>query len=480
MNKLSILLFIVSVFFTACDDKLELTPYDGLTDDQLFATADGFETAIKGVYSGFRDYGYYGESKGIMIGPDIIADNLMYNKAGRQTQRSLFEWRNTAVDESFGLYERGYKIISRANRILDNIEKLKEGDFRNNIEAEAKAIRALVHFDIARTYCKIPTQNEDANASLGIAYVETFDPSATPRRQGNTVSGTYTKIVNDLLAASKINEDNGEGRLGKAAISGILSRVYLHMGDYAKANQEADKVIAMGVPVAKREDFGNIWIDSYKKNILFEIRITDQDRVRPGVSYSQDAQGEIKSEYVVSYPLYLLYSDADIRKSTTIQTSDFKENTYNHVAKYLGRATGDKNVIDGKYLRMAEVYLNKAEALAEDTDVSNDGDALKALDAVRSQRYSPFVSGNETGQALKDAIQLERRLELAFEGDRFYTLKRRGEGVMRSDHGEWADGTGTPPVVKELKASSFRWQLPIPQGAIDANPELKEDQNPGY
>ena len=72
-------------------------------------------------------------------------------------------------------------------------------------------------------------------------------------------------------------------------------------------------------------------------------------------------------------------------------------------------------------------------------------------------------------------------MELAFEGDRFFTLKRLGLDLNRTNHGELADGTGTPPLVQTYAADGYRWQLPIPQGAFDSNSALTaEDQNPGY
>jgi len=479
---LSIILVSLLVCFVACDDELDLVPYDGLTDEQLFGNTQGFETAIKGVYSGFRATGYYGTSAGMLIGPDILADNLLLNPQGRTTQKTLFEWRNTAVDESFGLYERGYRIISRANRVLDNLNKMDDGPVKDNFEGEAKAARALVHFDIARTYCKIPTQSADANSALGIFYSEEYLPQSLPRRVGTTVASVYDKIVTDLVdAKTKISTDNGAGRLNKLAVDAILTRVYLFMGDDDKVITSANDAILTGTSVAPRSQFASVWKDEYASNVLFKIVFTDQDDVSIGNSYSQTGStNEIRSEYVVAYGFYLLFSDDDIRKSATIVSSLFSGDMYNHVSKYLGRATGQKNVVDAKYIRMEEVYLNLAEAYANKGGM--DAQALTALNVLRSERYDNFVSGGETGQSLKDAIQLERRLEFAFESDRFYTLKRLGLDVVRSSiDGEFADGTGTAAIKTLLESGDFRWELPIPQGAFDSNREMtNDDQNPGY
>ena len=107
------------------------------------------------------------------------------------------------------------------------------------------------------------------------------------------------------------------------------------------------------------------------------------------------------------------------------------------------------------------------------------GGGLNYLDVVRSKRYTPFVSGGETGTALWSAIMLERRLELAFEMDRFFTLKRLNLPMDRSaTDGHFADGTGVPATTTHIDAGDFRWQMPIPQYIRDINPDFQ--QNPQY
>ena len=179
---------------------------------------------------------------------------------------------------------------------------------------------------------------------------------------------------------------------------------------------------------------------------------------------------------MVSFSFNELFDNSDIRQSAYISTSPYNGVLYNHVAKYLFSAiNAGSGVVDVKVIRAAEVFLNKAEAYAES---SQDGMALTALDAVRSNRYSGFVSGGETGQDLKDAIQLERRLELAFEGHRFTDIKRQGLGVFRDDKGEFADGSGIPALFQTLPVGDCRFELPIPKTEIDVNPQM--DQNPCY
>ena len=156
------------------------------------------------------------------------------------------------------------------------------------------------------------------------------------------------------------------------------------------------------------------------------------------------------------------------------QSNDNPPLQFNAIKKLFGRPGQSNGQVDIKIFRSAEAYLNMAEAYF---NLGNESAARTALDAVRIKRYTTPPSG-ETGSALRDAIRLERRLEFAFEYQRFFDLKRWGLPVERDGFGDLADGTGTPSDQQSLPAGSNKFQLPIPQTALDLNPNLV--QNPGY
>jgi hypothetical protein len=214
---------------------------------------------------------------------------------------------------------------------------------------------------------------------------------------------------------------------------------------------------------------------------LLKVRNTKLDNVNAqGVNYYQAVGGERKSEYLVEYNFKQLFTAADIRTSTYIITSPFNGSNYNNVIKYAGRINGDPaGVVDGKVLRTAEVLLNRAEA-----NYKNGATAAAIADLVllKTNRYSPYDPAADqalTGTALLNEIYLQRRLELAFEGDRFWDLKRRNLPVTRDGtKGDKADGTGVPFVFTNLPAGDPKFQLPYPQTEINFNKNLT--QNPGY
>lgn len=474
--KIIIAVFGVAVFY-GCDDSLnDYEAYNQTTVSTFYRTPTDFEQAANALYSAFRNSGYYdggGSAGGLIIVPDILSDNLIFNIEGRQSGRQTAEFTYNSNSTPTGIYTSAYRSISRANLIIEQIDNLNDGAFKDNILGQALAIRGLCHFDVARFFSKIPTQSSDANSSLGIAYVTSFDPQQEPSRLA-TVQETYSKIVEDLeMASTLIATTNGEGKLSLAAVKGLLSRVYLYQGNFALSAQRAQEAIDAGAQLVSRANFRATWLDSNSTDVLFKVRITQQDNVMIGNDYNQLLGGSLYSEYVCDYGLFQLYQNSDIRKSSYIQTSETNGLTYNHIVKYYQNASGLRNV-DGKYLRTSEVYLNMAEAKFP-TDQAG---ALAALNEIRSRRYSPYTAGTETGQALWDAIQLERRLELAFESDRFFTLKRLGQSLQRSGFGHLADGTGEIAAPQTVSASSHLWQLPLSQTTLNFNSNIQ--QNPGY
>jgi predicted DNA binding protein len=468
MKKYLILLILIATF-TSCENQLDTFPTSSISADAAFKNEGDFTNAIRGAYRAMLSEYYYG---GDMQGFDVMTDNLLISQEGRFSQQTRHDWAYDPNNGFANFMASAYTVVQDANFILENIDVLDNGDFKNNIKGEALGLRALAHFDIARYFAKIPTQSADAGASLAMPYVTSPDVNDLPSRI--TVTEYYNNLVNDLTeSATLINSDNSKFQLGKDAVNGILANVYLHMGLWQNAIDAANKVTASVEP---RTDYVGIWNDSKQNGVIFELQNDNVSKVTLGVPYNQTANG-IKDEYVPDYAFYKMYDDTDIRKTAFFETSLFGGLNYNHVVKwYSSISTTSLGVVDAKILRASEVFLIKAEALANLG--GQDEAARTALDAVRSERYDPFSSGGEVGSSLKDAIALQRRLELAFEGSRFSDIKRKGMSIQRSDYGHYADGSGVPAVKKTLPAGDYHFQVPIPIGEMNLNPNMV--QNPGY
>lgn len=482
LNQIIVLAGLLLSLYSCREDHFDILPQHQGVPSTIFTTELSYRQATDGAYDALKE-GYTGDTGNILVVGDALADNVILNPLGRQTNKSAYDWSFSPEDYSVtGLYSSMYLAISRANLVLDNLSNIPYTDFMKNIEAEAKGIRALAHFEIVRAYAKIPTQSADAKNSLGIAYVTTYDPGIKIDRD-ITVETTYNKILSDLLfALDNINDNNNVGRLNKAAIAGYLSKVYLYLGNYDKAIQYGEKSIEISPSVGTKDNFTEIWTDSSTDGLLFTLQNANvsKDNGNVGTGYNQNIQG-ITSEFTADYGLYKKYSDSDVRKKAYLLTANTGKTPYNHIIKYRTRKGSNvAGVVNVKLLRTADIYLTVAEAHLKSSTV-NEAKALDLLNTLRAQRYDNFANGTESGNNLLNAILLERRLELAFENDRFWTIKRLGENVERSDYGSAVDGTGTDAPsgdTKILPASSHRFVLPIPISAIRINPSLK--QNPKY
>ncbi|MDN3724314.1 RagB/SusD family nutrient uptake outer membrane protein [Aequorivita sp. SDUM287046] len=471
--KIAVLTLVIGGF-TSCDNELDQIPFDSLATSQAYITASDFENAARGIYSTLTNASLYGGSDagGMLDAPDVLADNVTLASKGRGSRRTLHNWQYSASTEPMsGLYERSYQMIFRANTLLEQSVSF-EGTNKEKVVAEAKALRALGHLNLATFFAKLPTQSADANSSPGVAYVTTADFSIEPARL--SVGETYDMIVQDLKdALVGIPATSEPGRLNADGVNTLLSRTYLYMGQWQNSIDAANAVTKA---VAPRNTVVGVWEDVTKDGVIFWIDVDPPGLdITPGVTWSQFGVNTLVPEYVVSYPLFQLFEDDDIRKDAYTLQARNGPSKYNAIKKLFAREDGQfPGRVDIKILRAAESKLNIAEA---QYNLGNEAAALAALDAVRSKRYASPPTG-ETGTALRDAIRLERRLEFAFESQRFFDLKRWALPVERGGFGDLNDGTGVPSEAQNLAVGSKFFQLPIPQTAMDLNPNL--EQNSGY
>jgi len=479
-NNIKFLAFLfMSLLIISCDDEInDLEPFTEGNPQSFFNSQQSFQNGVDGIYSQF--FNYYSAESGYQGIPDIIADNVILATTGRRSNEVYYDWQY--VPTTGGaiplFWSEGYEAVNAANLVIGQIDNLPEGPEKDNILGQAVAGRAIAHFDMARIFAKIPTQSADAGGSLGIVYVrvedgDTADPFAQPSRE--TVSSNYAEIIADLeRAAGLIGEDNGEGRLDRDAVYGMLSRVYLYNGDYQNAIDAANEVAE---PIVEAANLPDVYTDATNAGVLIEWSVntsSESNFNNVGVTYSQTTGASVRSEYVADFAFINSIDTNDVRYDVLTYVGENSGNQYNAIKKFLGEEGQVNGLVDIKVLRAAEVALNKAEAQYRSGDGSG---ALETLNMLRDKRI-PNYAGGESGVALLDAILEQRRIELAFEGHRFFDLKRLGVAITRSNNGDIIDGSGNRPQELVLPAGDFRFQFPIPQAELNANANI--EQNPGY
>ncbi len=455
------MLAVVAAAFTSCKKSfINLTPPTSLTPQQALASESDLATALRGAYSGLRNVDLYGRTVPVL--GDILSDNA-YQSLTNSNRYTVFNLNTYTVADGnvSGFWNAAYSTILRCNNIITST--LAGNANVNQYKGEAYAVRALCYFTLVRYFAKPYTDNPDA---LGVPIVTTYDPELYPAR--NKVSEVYGLINSDLTQAyALMTQFTNSTQFSKYAAKALQAKVYLTMNDKANAKTAALDVINNSgftvVPAASYVAYWNVSLPRTDKvETLFEV---SSDAISnngfdalPNI-YTQSGYGDL----LASDDFYALLGATDVRKGL-YATGTRGGLAAIFVNKYPNTFGGD--ISDTKVLRMSEVYLIAAEASLP----GNEADALLYANYITSRRTAAPIAS--TGAQLFEDIITERRKELAFEGDRYLDLQRLKRDVVRS--------TNYPSAARNILYTNTRRILPIPQSEVDANPNIRGQQNPGY
>ena len=469
------LLFIAS---SSCKKSfLDLAPYNALPLPVATSSEGNLYTAVNGLYAGLRNTDLYGRM--LPVKGDLMADNTYVRAANSGRFLDFNDYNITVTSASAGaVWTAAYIVIKNANTIINST--LTANANVNQMRGEAYAIRAMVYFDLVRNFSTPFTVNP---TGLGVPIITTFNETLLPTR--NTIAEVYKLINDDLnqaytlmtynfgtsmsLAGTNIVRAMNTSYFTKYAARALQAKVYMHMGDWANAKTAAlDVVTNSGVTVVTNANYITYWKNpaplATKVETLFEV--TNDLSNNNGTNalaymYDQNGYGDI----LVTNDLVSKYRATDVRLQLITTAAG---PTY-IVAKYPNTLTStDKD--DVKLLRYSDVILILAEAYARTADEPN---ARIRVNQIAQNREPAFIGYASTGQQLLDDIILERRKELAFEGDRFFDLQRLNLPINKVRR-------ENPNTLLPIAANDFRRIFPIPTVETDVNTNIRSQQNAGY
>lgn len=457
----------------SCKKVVDIKETDFVGGDIALKTVANNEQAIIGAYAGM------GTEMGILFN-SVMSDEVkvgeFYNAA------TVHEWQfgttDVSIRDNFTAISGQYATIDRANRVLAavvNADSMKVGDnaLRSRVRGEALFLRAYAHFELFRYYAG----NYDP-AALAMPYME----AVSLRPQARITQGPYfEKIKADLAAAKPLLPASFADitRATATAVTGLQARVALYMRDWQSANTFSTEYIN-ALPLATRAQFPAIWTDAGNTEVAFKLKRTNSIGGRigslfRGTSASASAIGTVT--WNPSNKLWSVYDQTnDVRFASYLKVETrlpANRAAFNRfINKYAGTdvGTSGENVADAKVFRTAEMVLIRAEAKAETNDLAGAAADINLLRSNRIANATAVTYANKEA-AIAD-IMLERFKELAYEGHRFFDLKRRGLPVSR-EAGDAPNGNSVT-----LAANNFRFVMPIPQTEINANKLMV--QNPGY
>jgi starch-binding outer membrane protein, SusD/RagB family len=465
---------------SACDKIIEVEPEYVKDGSQIYTSLKDYEFALTGSYALFRATAYYGtgaQTTGSWsILPDMMGTNLV------QTSEDLANWQNQVnwvytADESdvSEAWLAAYSVIAQANLTLRNIDQFAvDNNVKavNRIKGQALAIRAMVHFDLLRFWGEEYDRN---STKLGIPYKTAVDIEDKPARL--TVKESYDKILADMEQAETllgdvdkvVNAGSSRANIDKLAVQALLARIHLYAKNYAQAESYATLVIDAR-PLATKTEFPAIWKDASTAEVIWAVSYNaGEGSPATGIHIGSSNRNRFRP----SATLEATYDQGnDIRFPAYFGNRALEGVNRRIVTKYYSRGTTPDNLVNWKALRTGEMYLIRAEARAQQGAVKA-GAALTDLNALRAARINNYVPVVLVGQALLDAIALERQKELFAEGHQWFDLKRTTKTINRTD-------VAMTTTVKTLAPTAREWTWPIPTGELDANPTIKPQQTPGF
>lgn len=485
MKRIIIIAAASLITLSACNKQLdELRPHNVTNEADQFSTPEGFTQAALGLYpmittGAAMENSYFGYGDVTMFLSEAHGNNIHSLDLGPNQYTDAFNYINSPdKDHSWTYYfwRGSYFTILHANKLLDNLKKDEQRPAILQAKAEALFVRAFVYFNLVRFYAKPYYQN--AAASPGVMLITTAANSIDYKPARASAKAVYEQVIADLDAAiSLFNQEKSNSFAGKLAAAALLSRVYLYMGGTFQQPDAAfnQKVVSYADQVINSNKYTLLQNDAYRAYYNSSNVANKEDIFAGNMDFGNSS---ISQQY--AYPPQINYTGGYYRPSsdllsriakTDLRSSHYKVNVTpgfpnDSIATvkymYLYNAIYSKSPF--RYIRLAEVYLNRAEANAK---LGKRDAALADLNIIRNR--AGLASVDLSGQALFDEILLQRRIELAFEGHSGFDYFRNGLPMVR-DYSSASSGTMTIP------ATSPKILLRIPQEEIILNPNLTQNE----
>jgi hypothetical protein len=511
-----IFISILGLITTSCgSDFLETHSTQGVDEGNIFTSTDNANVALEGVLKLMYVRGSaqnYSGYETMLIMSEMMGDDVVFSAVGSTSYyKTSYQWSlhrtiTSAMMNYCYLYH--YKIIANVNLIIANIDEAAGSQSeRDRIKGEALVLRAAHYFNLVRMWAKrYNYESEKENEQLGVPLILDLETSETPQPRAS-VEAVYEAICEDLTDAIKLLEVE-KTRVNKihpnqSVAHGLLSRVALTMGHWEEAAVHAraariseyklNPTIYTEKPGRFHDQVNSEWMWGIKR-IAAE---NDGFYTFHTFMGNTDAIVTRQSPKCIYNWLYHKMSNGDVRKGCfaatkaiannpdlfTRPTFDPEKPTANEVPayfnnKFMAPSRNDPQ-IDCPYMRVAEMYLNEAEALAR---LNRNSEAQQVLFELTNFRDPSYVKSTKTGGELLEEVLLQRRFELWGEGHRWFDLKRMNlplnralEATLPNGKIEATNHASSTAQVLEVPAGDKRWEFLFSDNELDNNPNIVQN-----
>ena len=473
----TVLILLVTFVSISCEDTyLSPSLTTGINADSYFANDSEIEAGVLNIYDGIQGVNALQITNndlnhGVQIEfyvTEMRSDNTeTKSNEGEAAQFEFFDIRSTngIVADYYRSY---YNVIFRANLVLDNLTNASASK-APTYEGEAKFLRAYAYFNLVRLFGDIPYVDK---------LISPLDTETAFTRVASTQ--IYDLIVADLQTAVINLSDGGPNdRASKAAAEGLLAKVFLTLGRYSEAQTLLESVMDNSRGFGLETNFKDIFYNEGNNEVLFAIGYLADTR-NDSQNFSTEWLNAVGRTSGVNY--------VSLDAKTALDTYGGNRTLYSYredqaqagkyqVIKYLPDGDTDLGIAptssdprsagnDWIVLRYADILLMHVEAIMAGGASTTSSNAIASFQQVRTRAgiTTPVTS------ITADELLLERRVELAFENQRFFDIVRFGKANDIFTAFSAANGLGY---------TSTDLLLPIPQIEIGLSNGLLS-QNPGY
>lgn len=445
------IVFSAALILTGCDDFVKIDPpRTDLIKSTVFDSDATANAAMTNIYYEMRSNGFAsGSTSSISFWATYSSDEQINYTISSFQQ---FNDNELIPDNSFilALWSQMYKTIYNANAVIEGIAESQNvsAPLKMQLEGEAKFIRAFCHFYLVNLFGDVPV-------------VTTTDYRANSDTPRTPIHQVYQLIISDLQdAQGLLPEDYGFAnnervRVNKFAATALLSRTYLYTEKWTNAETEATAVISNAGLYSLKSNLSDIFLTNSTEAILqWWSNFRPNDRGTFRVLIDPPFYGALRSEFATSFEV------GDLRNTTWVSL------TAGHYNARKYTAIQDNPPLEySTVLRLAEQYLIRAEARAQQDNIS---DAQMDVNVIRNRAGLSDTPANDKASLLL-AIEQERKSELFTEwGHRWFDLKRtnRADAILAPIKGSNWDATDV--------------LYPIPEAQLLNDPAMNNAQNPGY
>lgn len=478
-NKIStiVLAAAMALGLSSCSgDYLDTVPSNKVSEGSINASLENLYIALNGIHKEMvsQETGYQclGGEPGFMFCRDMEADDITWI-TNTWCKAAYLGW-SCNMNESSGYnikyWTIYYQWILNANKIIAGVEEapMTDAALYNQVKGEALCIRAWAHFNLVQLYAKRYAAGGN-NTQDGIPYRLT---AVTEEQARNSVEEVYQLINADLDEACKllVGINPSYHHYSEMVAWGLKARVAMAKQDYTNAATYAAKAIqlaeANGGALMQGDQlmcgFSDICSDT--KEAMYAARTPDDKTVYfysfyAYMSWNFNATAIRQGVKCINADTYDTMSETDLRRAWFDPTGEMEVPAKTYVKqpyqnrKFTARSSADA-VGDVAFMRLAEMYLTEAEALARAGQTTQAQEVFTKFQVTRDPSY---VSKGNAGDALAEEIMNSRRVELWGEGFRFYDLKRLNLPIHR---GRNFVQTFCTFIDKEAGADGWVWEIP--------------------